>query len=95
MGLFSRNKKEKKEKWFINKKVGEYQLEEKYIKLTMAIVNTEHIIFYKDIHDIKKGKKFIKVTTKTDEYTISCVSDCEQIINEIYLQILEKVSEYK
>ena len=96
MGLFNRNKKEKKMKWFINKKAGDVKLENNYIKLTLSLINTETIIFYKDIHDIKKGKKFIKLTTKTDEYTISSVSsDSEPIIDETYIQILNKVSEHK
>ena len=96
MGLFSRNKKEKEVKWFINKKVGNFQLEENYIKLTLALVNTESIIFYKDIQDIKKGKKFIKISNKTEEYTISSPSSgCEPVIEDIYIKILEKVSEYK
>ena len=96
MGLFSRNKKEKEVKWFINKKVGNFQLEENYIKLTLALVNTESIIFYKDIQDIKKGKKFIKISNKTEEYTISSPSSgCEPAIEDMYIKILEKVSEYK
>lgn len=96
MGLFSRNKKTKEPKWFINKKVGNFQLEDNYIRLTLALVNTESIIFYKDIQDIKKGKKFIKIKNKTEEYTISSPSSgCEPVIEEVYLQILNKVSDYK
>lgn len=94
MGLFSRNKKEKEPKWFINKKRGNVQLEDKYIKLTIKLINTEHIMFYKDITDIKKGKKCVKISSKSESYVISLIDNIE-LIDETYLQILDKVSEYK
>ena len=93
MGLFSRNKKEKKIKWFVNKKVGDFQLEDNYIKLTTKIPKIEHIIFYKDIIDIKKGKKCVRIANKTEKYTISSPSsECEVAIEELYVKILEKVN---
>lgn len=94
MGLFSRNKKPKEIKWFINKKRGNVELEDKYIKLTIKLINVEHLMFYKDIVDIKKGKKCIKISSKTESYVISLVNNTE-VIDEVYLQLLEKVNEYK
>ena len=94
MGLFSRNKKPKETKWFINKKRGNFQLEDKYIKLKINLINTEHIMFYKDIIDIKKGKKCIKISSRSESYVISLVNNKEEI-DEVYIQLLEKVSEYK
>ena len=79
MGLFSRNKKEKKIKWFVNKKVGNYQLEDNYIKLSTKIPKIEHILFYKDIIDIKKGAKCVRIASK-------------EAIEELYVKILEKLS---
>lgn len=95
MGLFNRKKKEEKTKWFINKTPGNVELEEKFIRLTINLPKTENIVFYKDIHDIQKGKKFIKITNKTDEYTMSIISGGETIIDETYTRLLEKISEYK
>ena len=94
MGLFNRNKK-KEIKWFVNKTPGKIQLHNKYIQININLPKTENIVFYKDIQDIKKGKKFIKITSKTEEYTFSIVSGGEDIIQDTYIQILEKVSEYK
>ena len=94
MGLFNRNKK-KETKWFVNKTPGNIQLHDKYIQITINLPKTENIVFYKDIQDIKKGKKFIKITSRTDEYTFAILSDGEVILNETYIQILEKVSEHK
>lgn len=91
MGLFNRNKKKKK--WFVNKKPGDIELNDKYIKLTTTHPTTEHIVFYKDIHDLKKGKNFLKITSKTNEYTITPTElmNREETINEIYIPILEKM----
>ena len=93
MGLFNRNKKDDKPKWFVNKKRGDVELEENYIKLTTKITNIEHIVFYKDIHDIKKGKRCIRIKSKTETYTMSIVSNGESIIDEVYVQLLEKIGE--
>ena len=92
MGLFNRNK-EKKVKWFVNKTPGNVELQDKFIRITINLPRTETIVFYKDIHDIKKGKRFVKITTKTDEYLFSIVSGGKDIIEDTYLKILEKVSE--
>lgn len=93
MGLFNRNKKDNEIKWFVNKKPGNVELMDKFIKISINLPKTENIVFYKDIHDIKKGKKFVKITSKTDEYSLGIVSGGEEIIEETYLKILEKVSE--
>ncbi|WP_296789525.1 hypothetical protein [uncultured Methanobrevibacter sp.] len=93
MGLFSRNKKEKKIKWFVNKKVGNYQLEDNYIRLSTKIPKIEHILFYKDIIDIKKGAKCVRIASKSEKYTISSPSSgCEEAVEELYVKILEKLS---
>ena len=92
MGLFNRDK-EKKVKWFVNKKPGNVELQDKFIKLTVNITRTETIVFYKDIHDIKKGKRFVKISTKTDEYLLGIVSGGKEVLEDTYLKILEKVSE--
>jgi hypothetical protein len=91
MGLFNRNKKEKQVKWFINKTPGNVELMDNFIKITINLPKTENIVFYKDIHDIKKGKKFVKITSKTDEYSLGNLD--KDIVEETYLKILEKVSE--
>jgi len=95
MGLFNRNKKEKKIKVFINKKPGDFQIEDNYIKLTTKLPKLENIMFYKDIIDIKKGPKCVRIASKTEKYTISCVSDCKDFIDETYIQILGKVNDFK
>lgn len=60
MGLFNRNKKEKKTKWFINKTPGDVHLEDNYIRININLPKTENIVFYKDIQDIKKVKNLLK-----------------------------------
>ena len=92
MGLF--NRKPKEQKWFINKKRGTYTLENKYIRLYINLLKTEHILFYKDILDIKKGKKCVRVSSKTETYTISVV-DNPGVVDDLYVELLEKISEYK
>ena len=72
-------------------KRGEVELTNKYIRLTTKPRNIEHIIFYKDIIDIKKGKKCIRVSSKSDKYTMVLYDSV--IIEETYVTILEKISE--
>ena len=93
MGLFNRNKK-KETKWFVNKTPGNIQLHEKYIQININLPKTENIVFYKDIQDIKKGKKFIKITSKTNEYTLTPTEMLgrEEAVNELYIPILEKLN---
>ena len=93
MGLFNRKKK-KETKWFVNKKPGNVELCENYIKLTSSHPTTEHIVFYKDIHDLKRGKKFLKITSKTNEYTLTPTEMLgrEEAVNELYIPILEKLN---
>jgi hypothetical protein len=92
MGILNRNKESNESKWSINKKPGNIELNDKHITITIKLINIEHIIFYKDIIGLKKGKKCIRISSRIDSYTISSNPD---IVDKTYNEIFEKVSQYK
>ena len=92
MVLFNLNKKTEI-KWFVNKKPGNVELTDKFIRVSTKHPRLEYVVFYKDIVDIKKGKKCIRISNKSDKYTMSIVSGGEAVIDETYMTILEKISE--
>jgi len=97
MGLFDKLKPNKEPQWFINKKVGNYQLEDKYIKLSLKLPKKECIIFYKDILNIRKGNNTTVLETINKEYHITAINgeNPKEAAEKLYLELLEKISEYK
>ena len=97
MGLFNRNKKEKVQSWVINNKKGTVKLTDKYLKLNIIMPKKEQIIFYNDITSLEQKYNFIMIKTNSNSYKIapSGFRKAESIATELYIQILEKVSEYK
>lgn len=96
MGLFSRNK-EKVQSWVINNKKGTVDLNEKYIQLNIIMPKKEQIIFYSDITSLEQKYNFIMIKTNSNSYKLAPhgFRKAESIANELYIQILEKISEYK
>ena len=98
MGLFNRKKKEdKKAKWNINKRSGDVEVCDKYLRITQ-ITRSEYIVFYSDIIQVsKKNDRQIEVKTKVDEFDIvsANVRGGSDNVQELYLALLEKVAEYK
>lgn len=97
MGLFDKLKPSKEPQWFINKKVGSYQIEEKYIRLTTKIPKKECTVFYKDIINIRRGNKTTVLETINKEYHITAVNgeNPKEAATKLYDELLEKISEYK
>ena len=97
MGLFDKLKPNKEVQWFINKKVGSYQIEDKYITLRTKIPKRECTVFYKDILNIRKGKNTTVLETINKEYHISAVNgeNPKEAAANLHKTLLEKISEYK
>lgn len=97
MGLFDKLKQNKEVQWFINKKIGSYQIEDKYIRLTTKVPKKECTVFYKDILNIRKGNNTTVLETINKEYHITAVNgeNPKEAAEKLYITLLEKISEYK
>ena len=97
MGLFDKLKPKKEVQWFINKKIGSYQVEDKYIRLTTKIPKRECTVFYKDIINIRKGNNTTVLETINKEYHITAVNgeNPKEAAASLHQELLEKISEYK
>lgn len=97
MGLFDKLKPNKEAQWFINKKVGSYQIEDKYIILTTKIPKRECTVFYKDIINIRKGNNTTVLETINKEYHITAVNgeNPGEAATNLHQELLEKINEYK
>ena len=101
MGLFDKLKIKSKDEgkvWMVNKKRGDIEIDENYIKLITKLPKTEHIVFYKDITKLEKKYAGITIKTNSEEYHINPVGfgDVKQsLADDVHAQLLEKISQYK
>ena len=101
MGLFDKLKIKSKDEgkaWMVNKKRGTIEITENYIRLMTTFPKGENIVFFKDVTTLEKKYAGITIKTNSEEHHINPIGfgDAKQdLADEVYVQLLEKVSEYK